>query len=336
MGLLTLDTVVDDGKNLQVTPGLPFEFGGSPAIIYGTPGCSKTAWVISYGVHCAAGVPFMGFDIREPMNVIYLDYDGNRIWRVARKFVQGYGLTFDMNRFQFSNPEEPPLTIGKARDETFINWIRDLIVGIRETTGLLKTIVILDAMNGLCTAVNENDAAIGQHLQNLTTLSQMDPECSTCVIVLHHKGKNSQSERGSSSIRCAASAMVEIKRHGSGREATYSLTVDKDRIAPKDGWQEVSFRFNDLAWNEHDQPISSVLELTTETATVASSTSTLHERILDTLSTSVGITSTAIARAIKKRLEDVCRALHDLEKDCLVERKTEGKSKLYYAMKVMS
>ena len=320
--------------NRQVVRGMPWEYASAPNMIYGAPSSAKSAFTIAFGIHLAAGAPFLNFDQVPRHNVYYVDYDGNNIASIVSKFKRGFGLDLDGKYFRITNAAVDQPRVTKVNDEEFRQHFGNRIDAQRQSTGIPESIIVFDTLNGLAPNVSENDAAIGQHLQNLTLLAKMDPDQKLAVVFLHHKSKGGSTERGSSSIRAGCASCINIDCAVRGGRKIYSMEVDKDRIDPDGGWPALQFTFNDLAYRiDNRKPYASRIELapTNEKSEGAGQESNKVEQIRQFM----------ISRIQGSRISDIVDALHlrkqfavdtvnQFESDGLAKMAREGRRELWH------
>ena len=318
--------------NRQVVLGMPWEYYSAPNMIYGAPSSAKSAFTIALGAHAAAGVSFLGFEFTKKHNIYYVDYDGNNIEAVVSKFKRGYGLPLDGKFFRVTNAavEQPRIT--KVNDEEFRQHYGNRIDAMRQATGVAETIVVFDTLNGLAPNVNESDAGAGQHLSNLTQLAKMDPDQKTCILVLHHKGKNNSSERGSSSIRATMASCMSIDCKMPNDRKIYTAEVNKDRIDPAGGWPELQFVFQDLAYRiDNRKPYASRIELATSEKLEDQETTSKVEQIRQFMTARIqGSRITDIADGLKMRKQSVNEIVRDFETKGLASMIRDGRRELWY------
>lgn len=319
--------------NYQVIKGLPFEYFSAPHCIYGAPSSAKSAFIMSLALHYTVGQNFLGYELTEPGNILYIDFDGNRIGRTVGKLTRGYGLEINAKAFKVSNPQVPHPPIKQVNDYDFQNNVSQAIDDIRKETGLINTIVIIDTLNGLCSNTDENSSEIGQHLTNLTELSKKDPHKKSCFILLHHTGKKGSSERGSSAIRGICASMTSITCTVKDGKKTYTLETDKDRIDPQNGWNNPTFKFHDIEFRD-ERPYASRLELVSdEEPTEKSLYSKINDILLSTEKS--GLTSMDLSALTHARKESIIDMLKQLESENKVVMEKIGKKQLWSSIERM-
>lgn len=168
----------------------------SLCVLYGEPGCGKTFVSLSIALSLASGQSWCG-KRASPAKVLYVAAEGL------------FGLKFRVRAHQ-------------AKYNSIASSIRYL----GETFSLLKPtdmeavttslqsfqpdLIVLDTFARLVAGADENSAKdVGAAIK---AIDEFRSGTKATVLLIHHTGKNSKAERGSSALRGAADVMIECAR----------------------------------------------------------------------------------------------------------------------------
>lgn len=188
---------------------------GALVTMFGAPGLGKSFLALDACMSVALGVPWLGRYTVEPGHAVYLPFEGVagmgqriRAWETFR------GMETALDRFWYSVDFE---TLQHP------DPMNEFVKAIRETLPEPPKLVIVDTLSKAMMGAEENSArdanlAMGH-------LARLQAETGCAVVLIHHTGKMTDTERGSSAIRGACDTMLLLKRD----DDALVLSVDKQR-----------------------------------------------------------------------------------------------------------
>jgi len=215
---------------------------GDKIMIYGASGCGKTHIVIDLIFASCMGVPFARrFTTARRLNVAYAAGEGlsglAQRFAAVMDFYSYHDPLFDYPNFTFFDVV-PQLYAGE--DAIYSERITDFIAEwkVRQDAGQCQPldILVIDTLHTATAGADENSAKdMGIVLQ---LVQRATKELGCAVILVHHTGKNGESERGSSALRGAMDTMIHIaKTSDNGTKAVMRCAKSKDSEA----WKEQTF-----------------------------------------------------------------------------------------------
>jgi hypothetical protein len=154
-------------------------------VLYGPSGSGKTFVALDYGMRIAQSKPVLFVPAEDSAGLALR----RRAWRGFHQTTAGTVYTW---------PEEVNLLNPIGEVDILIDQTRDLGLGL----------VIFDTLHQSMVGGDENSSRdMGVVIQSCKRIQR---ETGAAVMLVHHTGKNGASERGSSSLRGAASAMIEL------------------------------------------------------------------------------------------------------------------------------
>jgi hypothetical protein len=211
-------------------------------MIYGASGCGKTHVVIDLIFASCMGVPFARrFTTARRLNVAYAAGEGlsglAQRFASVMDFYSYHDPMFDYPNFTFFETV-PQLYAGD--DAIYSERITDFIAEwkARQAAGECQPLdlLIIDTLHTATAGADENSAKdMGIVLQ---LVQRATKELGCAVILVHHTGKNGESERGSSALRGAMDTMIHIaKLSDNGTKAVMRCAKSKD----SESWKEQTF-----------------------------------------------------------------------------------------------
>lgn len=181
---------------------------GDLAMLYGPPGSGKTFVVIDLLFAACLGQQFaMRFDVLRPLTVAYCAGEG----------VSGLPARFAAAAERWGVSNLPNLTVFDAAPQLFDESSADAIgrfVGEweeRQAAGQVKALdlLVIDTMHSATVGADENSA---QDMGKVLGLAKNAIKRLGCtVLMLHHSNKAGTAERGSSALKGAMDAQIEVK-----------------------------------------------------------------------------------------------------------------------------
>lgn len=215
---------------------------GDKIMVYGASGTGKSHWVIDLIFSACMGVPFARrFPVARRLNVAYAAGEG--VSGLAQRFAavmdhySYHDPSFDYPNFTFFDVV-PQLYAGE--DAIHSERITDFITEwkARQDAGQCEQldILVIDTLHTATAGADENSAKdMGVVLQ---LVQRATKELGCAVILVHHTGKNGESERGSSALRGAMDTMIHIaKSSDNSTRAVMRCAKSKDSEA----WKEQTF-----------------------------------------------------------------------------------------------
>lgn len=193
---------------IEALPDLKWLIAGvlpSPAfgVLYGEPGCGKTFVALSMALTVANGQNWLDREVKQA-SILYIAAEGVYGLKTRiQAFRKRYGLTDENVRFLAM-----PIEIMEPKQ------VAGLLRALKQL-GFEPGLIVVDTLARVALGANENDAKdMGKVVAGFDELKR---ETDATVLVIHHSGKNSPTERGSSALRGAADVMIFCEGHeGSG------------------------------------------------------------------------------------------------------------------------
>jgi hypothetical protein len=230
---------------------------GDKVMVYGASGCGKSHWVIDLIFSACMGVPFARrFSVARRLNVAYAAGEGlsglAQRFAAVMDFYSYHDPLFDYPNFTFFETV-PQLYAGD--DAIYSERITDFIAEwkARQAAGECQPldILIIDTLHTATAGADENSAKdMGIVLQ---LVQRATKELGCAVILVHHTGKNGESERGSSALRGAMDTMIHIaKLSDNGTKAVMRCAKSKDSEAWKEGTFDLTAHLDSVRvwWDE--------------------------------------------------------------------------------------
>jgi len=215
---------------------------GDLAMIYGASGCGKTHGVIDLIFSACTGTLFARrFPVARRLNVAYAAGEGlsglAQRFAAVMDFYSQYDPFVQYDNFTFFETV-PQLYAGE--NAIYSERITDFIAEWKERQAKGEAqaldILVIDTLHTATAGADENSAKDMGIVLNLAKRATKELGCA--VILVHHTGKNGESERGSSALRGAMDTMVSIaKLSDGGTKARMTCAKSKDSEA----WQSQTF-----------------------------------------------------------------------------------------------
>lgn len=185
----------------------------SLSVIYGPPGAGKTFVALGMALSISSGAPWLGRDVRRGP-VIYCTPEG--LSGLAQRYLawcahhkgEESDFGYVVEAPQFSDPRE----------------VDALAASIKERYSAPAAIFV-DTLARHMTGGDENSA---QHMGEFVTGVERLCRALGCAgILLHHTGKNTRNERGSTALRGAADTMISV----AGQSGRLTIACEKQKDA---------------------------------------------------------------------------------------------------------
>lgn len=302
---------------------------GDLVMVYGASGCGKTHVVIDLIFSACMGSPFARrFPVARRLNVAYAAGEG--LSGLAQRFaaVMDYysyhDPIFDYSNFTFFETV-PQLYAGE--DAIYSERITDFIAEWKERQAKGEAqpldILVIDTLHTATAGADENSAKDMGIVLNLAKRATKELGCA--VVLVHHTGKNGETERGSSALRGAMDTMIHIaKLADNGTKAKMTCAKSKDSEA----WQSQTF---DLT--EHLDSVRVWWDEPSDGAETDKRKSETAKEILGVLSSAKGqLTSKQISDAIDAKQQSVNKVISRLEKEELITRSQNNRGTWCFAI----
>jgi DNA-binding transcriptional ArsR family regulator len=205
--------------------------GNDLALIYAPSNAGKTFLALDMSLAVATGMKWAGRDVQQGQ-VLYVSAEG-----IA-------GLPRRILAWLDGTPEE----VQRAADQSFFCLTQAVQLVQGEVEALIKaidllaiepTLIVIDTLARCFLGGDENNA------QDMTTFvaacDRLRQHYGGAVLIVHHSGKNGQTERGSSALRGAADAVMACKR----TERLVELTCEKQKDAAE--FDRLSFELQTIS-----------------------------------------------------------------------------------------
>lgn len=183
------------------------------AVLYGPPSSFKTFLAISIAVSIAAGHNWCG-RVTKAGSVLYVATEGLAAFQIrVLAYEQTHGISATNCYFSDEN-----FNLHEDRD------IERLLQALAEEN-LEPDLIVLDTLARLTPGADENKAQ--DMSADIRAMDKLRHAYSSTILIVHHTGKDGDSERGSSALRGAADVMIKCKA-ASERSLSLECTKMKD------------------------------------------------------------------------------------------------------------
>lgn len=218
---------------------------GSLVVVFGESNSGKTTWILDLALSLAAGVPWRARRVKRGL-VLYIAGEGaasvrTRVaaYRKAHPDVTGVPFAIVQQAVDFLNGES-------------ISTLIETIKAAESESGDRVALVIVDTFARAIPGGNECDAQdVGLAVFGA---DRVRLETGTCLVFVHHAGKDpTKGARGSSALRAAAD--TEILIEGQAGQRIASVTKQRDLA----GGERFAFKLQsiDVGTDEDGEPVTS-------------------------------------------------------------------------------
>jgi hypothetical protein len=289
---------------------------GDVAMIYGPPGSGKTFVIIDLIFSACLGRQFANrFSVDRPLNVAYCAGEGTS--GLPARFAAAatyYGVT-EMPNFTFFEEvpqlfyDERMATDVASMEQFILEWQERQLVGDAPPLDLL----VIDTLHSATVGADENSA---QDMGRALALAKLATKTLGCAVLLvHHSNRAGTGERGSSALRGAMDAMIEIKQVG----GKFAMQCEKLKDGEK--WKAQPFDFVAIAnsvrvwWDEPSVLAAEQVAPSTKLMTVLQEQPEMKftaKQLAEALGMSHAATINVLTRLVDKG--EIKRELHIAEK----------------------
>jgi hypothetical protein len=172
------------------------------AAVYGESGDGKSFVTIDWALSVATGLPWLGKGVKQGPTV-YVAAEGGRsigrrvkAWMVARNCPAIPDAFFVLESVH-------------VRDEKDVRLLCKQI----DALSVRPILIVIDTL-ARCSVGGDENSALDMGLF-VAGIDEIRNRTGASVVVVHHTGKNSKTERGSSALRSATDVMVRVSKTGS-------------------------------------------------------------------------------------------------------------------------
>jgi hypothetical protein len=304
---------------------------GRATVFAGEGGCRKGWFVQAMQLCGAAGLPLLGFPLREGMRSVYFDFEQTEF--VTRERYQalasGYGIDLAGLGKRVGYRWQPVPTLAPRTTER--QEVIDLLSW--HTEGL--DLAIVDSVRACSPGVDENSVFSSAPLDVATAVSER-----TGVVFgfLDHAGKPARRDAGPSDRTRKHSQRGHSSKTDAGQTlfifsatkgAPTFVTCERSQIAAEDAWP-ADFRFT-LAKSEGGGLYLQLIEPPEQrVATPDEELSELSDALLDVVRSHAGASFPELVKLVGKRMADVRAARDALERRTLIVNKGSKKEPRWY------
>jgi hypothetical protein len=209
---------------------------GEIVVLYGESACGKTFVVLDLVLKIAAGLEWWGYKTRRGA-VVYLAGEG--AGGLGRR-IQAWETLFPEKLDVLKEPVRIlPQSLAFMNEAEFAELLRVLSAEAQK-----PLVIVVDTLARYMIFGDENSAKdMGVFIARCATLRDAT---GAAIIIIHHKGKNANTERGSSALRGAADVMIEVTREGE------QVVLRGDKSKDAEPLRRIYLKFRTV-WLGHDE-----------------------------------------------------------------------------------
>jgi hypothetical protein len=175
---------------------------GAPVLLYGSPSAGKSFLALDWALHISSGTPWLGRKVKTGP-VLYIYAEGSRAMRRRIEAWKKANPGADIADFARFVTDQPQL-LNTGEVEQLIQKI--------EKQNLKFQLIVVDTLARCFVGGEENSAKdVGAAVASLDKIRN---RTGAAVLVVHHSGKNSASERGSTALWGAVDTKLRLDRIG--------------------------------------------------------------------------------------------------------------------------
>ena len=230
---------------------------GAYSVVYGEPGCGKSALALWLAVCIAQGQDWCGRKVRQGAVLYVAAEGGDSIAERLEAFrVHNAFDTKDVPLALLSTP------VDLYKNDADANAIIAEIERIAQASGGFVLIVI-DTLSRACPGGKEDTQDMGAFV---AICDRMRAATGAHLLVVHHAGKDaSKGARGSSALKAAADTEIEVIKDKETGVITAAVTKQRDGA----GGDKYSFRLEpvEIGQDDEGEPVRSVVAIETDART---------------------------------------------------------------------
>jgi len=184
-------------------------------VLYGAPGTGKSFLALAWSLAVASHAPWLGHVTRWGPVVYVAAEGGSGLGQRVRAYIDAHALTRDCRVLFLCEP------VNLLHDADVSDFILDVRQALDQC--LKPALVTIDTLARCMAGGDENSARdMGQVIASVDRIRR---ELGTAVLVVHHTGKQGDSERGSSALRGAVDVMFKL----TAEDGALTLENEKQR-----------------------------------------------------------------------------------------------------------
>lgn len=195
-------------------------------VAYGPPNQGKTFVVLDWGMHVAAGLPWVGRPTTQGP-VLYMAGEGAFSLQKRAEAWAVYHHRADVPMYFQTRPLD-------LRADDVLEQLQDALEHWHDESGdsqLNPVLIIVDTLSQFFGGGDENGADMASFVQACRSLSQANE---TAVLIVHHTNATGLRERGNTALRGNTDVMFEVKAiEEKAKLVGVTITNDKQRDDPK-------------------------------------------------------------------------------------------------------
>jgi hypothetical protein len=227
----------------------------SESWIIGASGGFKSFVALDIACHVARGMPWRGKPVKRG-EVIYIVAEGSK---GIRKRIQAWEKTYGGRADGvFVLPEPVQSASRGAKAGVGPEWLT-LVEVVRRRRPVM---VVIDTQARVTVGLNENDN--GEMNVFVMAVTLMRQAAGSCVLVVHHTGRNGGDARGASAIDAAQDTELKVSRPESASkraELTAVITLDKQKDGEDSAKIEIQLKVVTLGQNQHTGKVMTSLAI---------------------------------------------------------------------------
>lgn len=195
---------------------------GGLVALYGAPGSGKSFVALGLTLSIAAGVPWLGHDVRQGGALYFAAEGRGGLGQRVQSWKAQHGLAGQ--------------TLGVGFVTTAVNllepWSAKYIANAVETSSAIRSPCQLIVIDTLARSMIGDENDTGDMSQLIASVDRIRELTDATVLLVHHTRKDSDLERGSSALRGGVDTLIFCEEGDDGRQLVCQKQKDAEAFAP--------------------------------------------------------------------------------------------------------